>query len=59
MEPGFVIDEGHGTTYQEQWLEGVPDISRWTGVKMKGRRKLPVTTNRCTRCGYLEKWATG
>ena len=59
MEPGFVVDNGHGTYYQDSWIEGPPERSRWTGLKLKGRRKLPIVANRCSRCGFLEYWATG
>lgn len=59
MEPGYVLDEGHGTSLVAQWVEGPPSRSAWTGMKTKGRRKLPITTYRCTRCGFLESFATG
>jgi hypothetical protein len=59
MEAGYILDVAHGANLQSQWVEGPPDRSRWTGLKLKGRRKLPVTSYRCSRCGFLESWATG
>ena len=59
MEPGFLIDTTHGGYVQQSWLEGLPEHSRWVGLKTKGKRKIPVISNRCARCGFLENWATG
>ena len=59
MEAGFVLDhhEGHNSGTQSAWIEGAPEPSFWTGVKLKGHQRLPVTTYRCSACGYLESYA--
>lgn len=57
MEEGFVLDRTYGANLQTLWVEGPPTTSFWTGVKMKGREQLPVTTFRCSKCGYLESFA--
>ena len=59
MEPGFVINEsyGSGTRTVVQWVAGEPEKSLWTGLKLRGKQKLEVTTYRCRRCGYLESYA--
>ena len=57
MEEGFVLDQTYGANLQAQWIEGSPTPSFWTGVKMSGRERHPVTTFRCGRCGYLESFA--
>jgi hypothetical protein len=57
MEAGFVIDQGHGTVTVANWVAGEPERSVWTGLKLRGRDKVPVTTYRCHRCGYLESYA--
>lgn len=57
MEPGFVLDHTYGATAQSEWVEGRPETSFWTGVRLKGRDRVPVTTYRCARCGYLESYA--
>jgi hypothetical protein len=58
MEEGFVLDYTHGARVQSEWVQGAPEKSRWgTGVKLKGRLKVPVATYRCTKCGYLESYA--
>ena len=57
MEEGFVLDRTYGSNAQASWIEGPATRSIWTGVKMKGREQLPVTTFRCSSCGYLESFA--
>ena len=55
MEAGFVLDQTYGANAQSAWIEGTPQPSFWSGLKVGER--LPVTTYRCTRCGYLESYA--
>jgi hypothetical protein len=57
MEAGFVVDQTYGAVAQSAWVDGVPERSIWTGVKLKGHQRLPVTTFRCPACGYLESYA--
>lgn len=57
MEPGFVLDQAHGATLQSSWVEGAPERSFWTGLKLAGRERVPVQTFRCTSCGFLESYA--
>ena len=57
MEKGFVLDNAHGGRVQGGWVEGEPERSIWTGIKLKGRKQVPITTYRCQRCGYLESYA--
>jgi hypothetical protein len=59
MEEGFVLDKsyGHGWAEITEWMQGAPEKSFWTGVKMKQRARRPVTTWRCTKCGFLESFA--
>jgi hypothetical protein len=58
MEQGFVPDKGDSFIPGIQtWVEGLPEQSIWTGLKLKGRRVIPVTTFRCTTCGFLESHA--
>ena len=58
METGVLLDKGHGDALNTaEWLEGEPERSFWTGVKTKGRERLPVRTYRCVKCGYLESYA--
>lgn len=59
MERGFLLDQTHGANTQSAWIEGMPERSVWTGLKLKGRRRLAVTTYRCTGCGFLESYAPG
>ena len=57
MEPGFVVDEGYGTRTVTKWVAGPPEKSAWTGLKMRGKQRMDITTYRCKRCGYLESYA--
>ena len=58
MAEGFVVDASHGTMGVSNWVEGAPERSVWTGVKLGGRRRSEIATWRCGRCGFLEHYAT-
>ena len=60
LERGFMIDREHMSFEGEaKWASGEPrrHILRWSSVE-SSERKLSVTTYRCTKCGYLESYAT-
>ena len=57
MERGFVLANPYGGLSQAWWIEGVPIRSAWTGLRIKGRPRVPVVTFRCTHCGYLKSYA--
>jgi hypothetical protein len=57
MEEVFVLDRTYGANLQNEWVEGIPDVSKWTGVKTRGKERLPVMTYHCPNCGYLESYA--
>ena len=52
-----MIDEGYGTRTVANWVAGEPERSMWTGLKLRGKEKVGITTYRCRRCGYLESYA--
>jgi predicted RNA-binding Zn-ribbon protein involved in translation (DUF1610 family) len=54
MEPGFVPDASAAGAVQPHWIPGAPVWSRWSGLKLKGRPRLPVVAFRCPKCGRLE-----
>ncbi|HET7229803.1 MAG TPA: PF20097 family protein [Longimicrobium sp.] len=56
MTTGFVLDMHQGAKAAE-WIEGEPEKSVWTGLKLKDRRRFPLTADRCERCGFLEFYA--
>ncbi len=58
MEPGYMIDQGHGTRTVPKWVAGLPRKSIWTGLKLRGLDQVEVATYRCRRCGYLESYAS-
>lgn len=57
MEEGFLLDRTQSGAAASAWVAGAPEKSFWTGLKLKGRTQLPVSTWRCRRCGYLESYA--
>lgn len=56
MVEGFILDVGAQSA--PRWVEGLPEISVWTGVKAKGKDCRLVTTYRCVKCGLLRSYAT-
>ena len=57
MEEGFIIDNMTGGAVPSLWVEGAPERSIWTGLKVFERTIRIVVSNRCTGCGYLESFA--
>ena len=58
MEEGFVIDRQHyGAPGEQSWAEGTPVKSRWSGLKLKGKKVLTVRSWRCPDCGFLASFA--
>jgi hypothetical protein len=58
FEEGFTLDLGdHNARNQTTWVEGKPERSFWTGLRLKGRTRHNIVNYRCTRCGFLESYA--
>ena len=58
MDAGLVVDRGHYSLPEvAKWVEGSPERSLWTGLKIKGRETYPVLSYRCEGCGFLEFYA--
>ena len=57
MDEGYLLDQGHSGLAQLSWVEGAPERSFWTGLRVKDRARLRVRTFRCVRCAYLESYA--
>jgi hypothetical protein len=53
MQEGYLANEARVA----RWYEGPP--RRWLGVAIVGwaNKQLPITTYRCSSCGYLESYA--
>jgi predicted nucleic-acid-binding Zn-ribbon protein len=58
MDEGFIKDDTYGAVHASKWVEGPPEKSFWTGTKTRGKKLVQVTTFRCTKCGFLESYAT-
>jgi hypothetical protein len=57
MAKGFVLDANHGSLLVSRWAAGLPQKSWLTGIKAS-KNPLPITTFRCSSCGYLESYAS-
>ena len=56
MTTGYVLDMADQSKVAE-WIEGPPEKHWLTGLKLKNRRRFPITADRCERCGFLEFYA--
>jgi hypothetical protein len=57
MQEGYLPDAATNVWRAPSWVEGKPEWSFWTGLKMRGKTPLPVTAYRCPSCGYVEIYA--
>lgn len=57
MEHGFLLDNTYGGVETVEWAEGEPKRSFWTGLDLRHRQRLAVTTFRCPSCGLLASYA--
>ncbi len=57
MEGGFLRDRSDSESVQATWVEGAPERSAWTGLKLKGRREIPLYAWRCPRCTQVRFFA--
>jgi hypothetical protein len=57
LQEGFLLETTRNSRTATQWVEGMPVTSFWTGLRLKGRTRLPVIGYRCPRCGLLELYA--
>ena len=57
MAEGFVVDKTDSGARVPGWVEGKPQKSVWTGLKLRGKPRLEIVTWRCRRCGFLESYA--
>jgi hypothetical protein len=57
MAEGFVLDANQSSMSVSKWVEGAPEKSVWTGLKLSGRGRSEIATWRCNRCGFLEQYA--
>ena len=57
MKEGFLLDASRNTFGVTHWAEGAPEYWILKILRLKGRRRLPVRSYRCAKCGYLESYA--
>ena len=59
MIEGFVVDRGdYSVKMKQEWVEGAPERSFWTGLKTGDRETYDVQAFRCADCSYLEFYTT-
>jgi hypothetical protein len=57
METGYIPDGVYGGVVRSKWTEGEPQKNFLGTLTSKGKRQFDTTTDRCTKCGYLESYA--
>jgi hypothetical protein len=57
MSEGFVVDRTDNGRAVASWVEGAPEKSIWSGIKLRGKTQVPIATWRCGSCGFLESYA--
>jgi hypothetical protein len=57
MEGGYLLDTKEHGYVAGSWVEGPPEKSFWTGLSIKGRRKLTVYAWRCPGCTQVRLFA--
>ena len=57
MKEGFPVDMVHNSARVAQWMEGPPEVWFLNILRTRGKRKLPIESWRCMKCGYLESYA--
>jgi hypothetical protein len=54
MEEGHVLDTVEsGRLHPMLWTEGPAEKGGIYGYRVKGKRRIQITTHRCPRCGWL------
>lgn len=59
---GFVAERDENNTFVAEWIEGEPRNASLFGIQgvnvdIRDRRRLPIRSLRCDRCGFLELYA--
>jgi hypothetical protein len=57
LEGGFLLEHNSSMNAQVSWVEGPPEKSFWSGLKLGGRRRLQVYAWRCPRCAQVRLYA--
>jgi hypothetical protein len=59
MKLGYILDRGQHCVPQTaaEWVEGLPEASIWTGLRVKGKERYRIESFRCGTCGRLDSFA--
>ena len=58
MMRGFIVDHSFHQIAVSHWVEGLAQKSLMWGTKVPAEKSMPTATFRCTKCGYLESYAS-
>ncbi len=51
---GFILDYTYGGIIAQNWHEGRPQKSFWTGTTRPKSKGVPIAAFRCSSCGFIE-----
>lgn len=58
MDAGILVDKAdYNMPGKQQWAEGAPERSMWSGLKLKGHEQADVVAFRCPQCYLLQSYA--
>jgi Domain of unknown function (DUF6487) len=61
MEQGMIPDFSHAQILQLTWHRGEPGARKFlgmaNGIKVIPEQQVPITADRCTKCGFLKLYA--
>jgi len=54
MEEGFLLGvTDHRNYVPLEWVQGAPE-KRWYGLRLRGKRRIPMQAFRCQICGRVK-----
>jgi predicted nucleic-acid-binding Zn-ribbon protein len=57
MEKGVIPDQGHGRVFMNHWQLG-RETGWLGGLRSRNQTRYEIAAYRCTKCGFLEQYAT-
>ena len=55
MQEGLILDATEGAYLVSRWIEGKPEVSRWTGAKIKAKEQHQIQSFRCPNVDTLSR----
>lgn len=57
-QEGYLPDRGRNSYDAPIWVAGKPEFGFFGDAKIAGKESYSIRTFRCTKCGFLESYAT-